>query len=741
MRFVSRTNLYSICFLSLALGLLANNSPDAFGAVVWVGGTDSAWTTAANWNPAAVPATGGTQTYRINVGSTGLPANHLTYSTTQGHTVFAAATNDRSLFITQGSMDITGGVFETQTASGAVESDGMGNSATNAAVLTVSGSGAYINNSATKNQFEVVYGVNATGNLKIQAGGSFTANNLLYFGQASGTGTVDLDGGTLSIGQVYKGGTNPANVNANFNFNGGTLQARTGTTTGSTFMTGLTAATVKAGGAKIDTNNLGITIAQNLLDGTGGAGGNGLTVSNSNGSGSGSLTLSGTNTYYGQTTVNTFTTLNLKSAGALGNTSGVTVFSTGMLQLDGGVTVTGKTVNLYGSGSGTSLQANTGANVWAGAVNVGNTAARVGAYAAGSSLTISGTIQNGDGNSIAVRNFSTGVTIFSGANTYTGNTTVVNGTLKISGSDNRLPTGTILHLGYANNTGISGTFDLNGLNQTVAGLVLDGPGSSNGIITNTGSAASTFTVNNTVNSTFAGLITNSSQALNLLKDGNGDLTLSAANTYTGTTRISAGLLAVNNTTGSGTGTGIVTVDTLGALGGSGIVTGLVNASGAVSPGNGIGKLTLAGGLAATNATYNWELGSLLDTAAGIAGTNWDLLDLAGTGALTLTNSTIHLANIAPSADSFWSSTRRWTIVANAASINLGGSLAVTGYDSRFGSFIASSSSDRDLVLSWTPVPEPGAALLMATGLIGLLANAWRRKLCGMVKCQRTDATA
>jgi autotransporter-associated beta strand protein len=73
--------------------------------------------------------------------------------------------------------------------------------------------------------------------------------------------------------------------------------------------------------------------------------------------------------------------------------------------------------------------------------------------------------------------------------------------------------------------------------------------------------------------------------------------LTAANTYSGGTTVSAGRLLVNNASGSGTGSGGVTVNG-GTLGGTGTIAGsvTVNSGGTISPGLSIGTLSLNGSL-------------------------------------------------------------------------------------------------------------------------------------------------
>ncbi len=82
----------------------------------------------------------------------------------------------------------------------------------------------------------------------------------------------------------------------------------------------------------------------------------------------------------------------------------------------------------------------------------------------------------------------------------------------------------------------------------------------------------------------------------IAKSGLGVMELVAASTYSGGTRINAGLLLVNNAAGSATGSGIVELNG-GTLGGTGTVAGAVSFTaqgGLIEPGNSTGTLTVGG---------------------------------------------------------------------------------------------------------------------------------------------------
>jgi len=81
----------------------------------------------------------------------------------------------------------------------------------------------------------------------------------------------------------------------------------------------------------------------------------------------------------------------------------------------------------------------------------------------------------------------------------------------------------------------------------------------------------------------------------VVKTGDGILTLAGANTYRGGTSVAAGTLLVANTSGSGTGTAEVTVASGATLGGTGSLAGATTVNGTLEPG-----LSGVGTLAVTN---------------------------------------------------------------------------------------------------------------------------------------------
>lgn len=192
------------------------------------------------------------------------------------------------------------------------------------------------------------------GTLNISGTGAFvalSATGLLIADDVASSGTVNLNGGSLTATAVV----DAANGTSSFNFDGGQLIAGTGAN--AIFMNAIDTVTVKAGGAKIDSNGNNITINPALLAGTGNGG---LTKS-----GTGTLTLAGANSYSGNTTVNAGTLALADNAqlrfvlGANGVTNSLT--GSGTVQIDGDF-------NIDSSGAST-----TSGNSWP-IVNVGTLA-------------------------------------------------------------------------------------------------------------------------------------------------------------------------------------------------------------------------------------------------------------------------------------------------------------------------------------------------------------------------------
>ena len=151
--------------------------------------------------------------------------------------------------------------------------------------------------------------------------------------------------------------------------------------------------------------------------------------------------------------------------------------------------------------------------------------------------------------------------LLSGANGYTGGTTITSGTLR-AGSGTALGTGTVAVIG--------GGLDLNGISLTIGTLT----GSSGGVISSSSAGAVTLTTNSAVTSNYLGTIADGTGVVSVVKTGIGELDLSGSNSYSGGTTVTAGRIqnvygnSLTNQAGTNDyafGTGLVTVSGSGTV--------------------------------------------------------------------------------------------------------------------------------------------------------------------------------
>lgn len=281
---------------------------------------------------------------------------------------------------------------------------------------------------------------------------------------------------------------------------------------------------------------------------------------------------------------------------------------------------------------------------------------------------------------------------------------------------------------------------------TLAGNVTFGPASgaeplSTGFgLTFIGGVTLAGTGNRTVAVTGTGNFTlqdvSGAAANGLTKSGGGVLTLSGTSDYAGPTAIAAGTL---NVVGSKTGAGTVTVGNAattaatGVLFGPGSVSGLVTvrATGVISPGTGVGTMTLPNGVTfESGGAYLWELAA---NTTGNPGQNWDVLDLGFSSANVLAGA-LFVPNFVgtatpPDASAFWQTLRTWPNVIDGAS-TLGTTFTIDNSAwAQFGSFSAINGAGGGVSLRWSPVPEPSCVMLVAGGaaLAVRFAGLRRRK--------------
>lgn len=198
--------------------------------------------------------------------------------------------------------------------------------------------------------------------------------------------------------------------------------------------------------------------------------------------------------------------------------------------------------------------------------------------------------------------------------------------------------------------------------------------------------------------------------------GSGTTILTAANTYSGGTTVSGGILLVNNTTGSGTGSGAVAVESGSTLGGTGTIDGATSlaAGSYLAPGDpavngGIGTIKFNGTL--TNATgATW----LIDLVADVNGSA-DRINL-GTGSLNLNDAALSLVT-----SGVYTAGYTYTIATYASLAGTFNGLSdgaiISGYQINYGT----------TAITLTAVPEPGTLGLLGLALGGFFVRRLRKR--------------
>lgn len=524
-----------------------------------------------------------------------------------------------------GTLTVTGGTLNN-TSGGALTLD---NAITIAGTLTFAGS----------NPLEFATGaVTLTGNRTV----STTAGLLTIGGQIGGAYTLTKAGnGTLilSAANVHGGTTLTAgklDVNHPAALGSGTLTLSGGTidnTSGgpialahdnpqvwSGSFTIANADLIDFGSGNITlSGNRTVTVTAGLFGVGGTIGGTGSLTK----AGTGTMTLRAANTYSGGTTLSAGT-LRLADASAAG--TGTLTLTAGTLANDSGAPMT--IDNALALAGNVTLAVDDDLTVAGNVTLTGNRALTV----SGGTLALEGNIAG----AFSLTKAGAGTLALAGANAYSGGTIVSAGRLAIN-SSNAIGTGTLtLNGGSIDNTsGGTVTLATNNAMSWAANVSFVG---TDDLIFGTGTI--TLTASRTV-TTAAGTLSLGGAivgAYSLTKAGPGTLVMRGASTFSAGMTVSNGTVQANNTGGSGTGTGAVTVANGATLAGTGRASGAVTiqAGGTLAPGAG-GTAIFSTGNLILSAGANLDL-----TIDGdVAGTDYDALNVTGT--VSLANGVLNLS--------------------------------------------------------------------------------------------------
>ncbi|MFZ1935597.1 MAG: autotransporter-associated beta strand repeat-containing protein [Thermoguttaceae bacterium] len=608
-----------------------------------------------------------------------------------------------------------------------VNTDGNPNDDSHFMICDVGGSGTVVNNGQFTDNRYVVLADSDTGS------------------PDDGYAELDLNGGTFAC-PGFRVGWDSTRIDAGVStavikFNGGILQMNgpclngwtagtSGTAENDFFYNpygGVLSLLVMTGGAKIDTNGYQMFIPENLVSGTAGDGG--LTKL-----GAGTLTLGGANSYLGNTVISggklqvassvaipsgpgygnvidnaaldvfghSITVNNLSGSGTVDDSTGssvtFTVYSTATSMFSGTIADTGDGIQLIKTGPGTLIL--TGSNTYSAGTLISGGTLQIGN--GGTSGSVAGNIVD---NAALTFNRSDTVTYagnLSGSGSLAQNGT---GTLILTGTDTRTPGGAAVN---------AGTLQIGNGGTT---------GNVAGNVTLASSTVLAFDRSDSV--TFANNVSGNGGVTKLAA---GTVTMTGTNSYTGPTVVNGtgGQLVLSGPTAWG--------PALNNASGTNIEAGKLvfdyTASGTATDPVATVRSDLQSGLIhSTTAPAGCRIGYDDNNSTGNGVANGVVLEIALGGDATL-DGTVNLADLSKVLTNWGKTNQTWAEgdftydgVVNLADLSIvlsnWGKTMPVGYDSLGGPAGAAGPC--------SAVPEPGTLALLAAGLMGLLAYAWRKR--------------
>ncbi len=406
-------------------------------------------------------------------------------------------------------------------------------------------------------------------------------------------------------------------------------------------------------------------------------------------------------------------------------TGGWTISGTNNIAIRGSGATAPVGISTIGQSSGTNtINANVTTGTSAGGVTQNWSVGSGGTLVINGNITLDGAGTTASILQIGTAGSGTGTLIFNGSNTRNAATHLRAGTVLL-GTDNGFGSGTnaiVTVLGTANSgVGVTigstgGARSLNNAFTLESGVALTVGGAGAMTLSGTLSGAGSLVVNQ-------------------------NTTLTAANTYTGTTTVNAGTLLVNNASGSGLGSSGVVVNG-GTLGGTGDFTGAVavNSGGSLSAGSSIGTLGSGAVTLGDNSTFAYEVDSSAALSVGadllkVTGNlnlndtvTLTLNDLAGSPVAFALNTTFSLINYTGT----WNNglfTVGGNAIADGGFFTLGLNTwqldynASTGGSNFSGEYFGSGS----FVNMTAVVPEPQSWVLLGLGLATMVVFRRRRR--------------